>query len=118
MEIKINNLSYKYDQKEVLKDINLTFQQGKIYTILGPNGTGKSTFVKAVLGNEDSICQGEIKLGSNVSIGYIPQEIRFEDENWKKVNKGRCNLSEKSHYLKVQYKSNYTYAYVLKYKTI
>lgn len=47
----------------------------------GKNGTGKSTFVKAVLGNEDSICQGEIKLGSNVSIGYIPQEIRFEDEN-------------------------------------
>lgn len=46
MEIKINNLSYKYDQKEVLKDINLTFQQGKIYTILGPNGTGKSTLLK------------------------------------------------------------------------
>lgn len=67
--------------KILLDGADLYLKYGEKVCLMGKNGTGKSTFVKAVLGNEDSICQGEIKLGSNVSIGYIPQEIRFEDEN-------------------------------------
>ncbi len=66
--------------KILLDGADLYLKYGEKVCLMGKNGTGKSTFVKAVLGNEDSICQGEIKLGSNVSIGYIPQE-RFEDAN-------------------------------------
>ena len=66
--------------KVILDGADLYLKYGEKVCLMGKNGSGKSTFVKAVLyGN--NICQGEIKIGSNVSIGYIPQEIIFEDEN-------------------------------------
>lgn len=66
--------------KVILDGADLYLKYGEKVCLMGKNGSGKSTFVKAILyGN--NICQGEIKIGSNVSIGYIPQEIRFEDEN-------------------------------------
>lgn len=67
--------------KILLDGANLYLKYGEKVCLMGKNGTGKSTFIKNVLGKEDDICQGEIKLGSSVSIGYIPQEIKFEDEN-------------------------------------
>jgi len=42
---------------------------------MGPNGCGKSTLIKKIIENNDS----NIKIGSNVSIGYIPQEIEFNE---------------------------------------
>jgi len=58
---------------------DLYVKYGEKVCLMGKNGSGKSTFVKAIL-NGDNICQGEIKVGSNVSIGYIPQEIKFEND--------------------------------------
>lgn len=66
--------------KVILDEAELFLKYGEKVCLMGKNGAGKSTFIKAVLYG-DNICQGEIKVGSNVSIGYIPQEIRFEDEN-------------------------------------
>lgn len=65
--------------KVILDGANFYLKYGEKVCLMGKNGTGKSTFVKAVLSG-NNICQGEIKLGSNVSIGYIPQEIRFDDD--------------------------------------
>ena len=52
--LKITNLNYsvadKDDKKEILKDINLEFENGKTYCITGPNGSGKSTLVKIIVG--------------------------------------------------------------------
>ena len=48
MKLKISNLSKSYDDKEVLKDINFTFEKGKIYGLLGRNGAGKTTFFNAL----------------------------------------------------------------------
>ncbi len=66
--------------KVIFDGASLYLKYGEKVCLMGKNGSGKSTFVKAVLYG-DNICQGEIKVGSNVSIGYIPQEIRFENEN-------------------------------------
>lgn len=44
MELKINNLSKSFDKKVVLKDVEYTFENGKIYGLLGRNGAGKTTF--------------------------------------------------------------------------
>lgn len=66
--------------KVILDGANMHLKYGEKVCLMGKNGTGKSTFIKTVLG-DDNICQGEIKIGSSVSIGYIPQEIRFEDED-------------------------------------
>lgn len=48
----------------------------------GENGSGKSTLIKMILGIGDGEqLGGEIKIGSNVKIGYLPQEIKFDNEN-------------------------------------
>lgn len=47
--IEIKSLSYTLDKKQILKDINLTFEKGKIYGIIGPNGAGKSTILKHIM---------------------------------------------------------------------
>ena len=44
MELKVEHLSKSFETKEVLKDINFTFEEGKIYGLLGRNGSGKTTF--------------------------------------------------------------------------
>ncbi len=51
MKLEITNLSKSYNEKEVLKQINFTFESGKIYGLLGRNGVGKTTFFNAI--NED-----------------------------------------------------------------
>lgn len=47
--IKINHLSYTIGEKSILKDINLSFREDKIYGIIGPNGAGKSTLLKHIM---------------------------------------------------------------------
>jgi len=46
--IELINLSTGYDKKVILKDINLKFLKGKITSIIGPNGSGKTTFLKSI----------------------------------------------------------------------
>ena len=51
------------------------FSGGERIAILGDNGTGKSTFIKCLLGDED--CGGKIQFGPTVKWGYLPQIIHF-----------------------------------------
>ncbi len=44
--IEIQNLSFSYGKKEVLKNISLELEKGKMYAVLGPNGCGKTSFIK------------------------------------------------------------------------
>lgn len=49
--LEIKNLSYSVkENNDILKNINLKFEDGKIYVITGPNGSGKSTLVKIIMG--------------------------------------------------------------------
>ena len=48
--IKIDNLSFKYGKKEVLNDISMKLESGKIYGLLGENGVGKTTLLKIISG--------------------------------------------------------------------
>ena len=52
--LEIKNLSYNVNekdaQKDILKNVSLTFEDNKIYVITGPNGSGKSTLVKLIMG--------------------------------------------------------------------
>lgn len=52
MDIKLENVffSYKNDKKPVLKDINISFPEGKVTALLGPSGSGKSTLLKLLNG--------------------------------------------------------------------
>ena len=51
MEFIIEHLSKSFEKKEVLRDIDFTFEEGKIYGLLGRNGAGKTTFFNCVNGD-------------------------------------------------------------------
>ena len=71
--LEINHLYKNYDDKEVLKDINLKLKGGKIIGLLGQNGTGKSTLIKLI--NDLLIpTKGNIKVNGN-DIGVETKKI-------------------------------------------
>ena len=78
MKLEIHDLEKNYGKKEVLKDINFTFEEGKIYGLLGRNGAGKTTFFNA-LNNDIPVDEGRFYLedeyGKNklrtTDIGYV-----------------------------------------------
>lgn len=78
--LKTEKLSKKFDNKLLFKNVNLLLTYGQKVALLGKNGTGKSTLIKMILG-EDKDYEGIIKLGTGIKIGYIPQNIIFDDDN-------------------------------------
>lgn len=48
--VKINDLTFSYDEEPVLEKINFTIETGKFYGLLGPNGSGKTTLLRAIAG--------------------------------------------------------------------
>ena len=51
--LKIKDLTVSVENKEILKNFNLEIKSGEIHTIMGPNGTGKSTLSKVIMGDEN-----------------------------------------------------------------
>ncbi|MBQ9071686.1 MAG: ATP-binding cassette domain-containing protein, partial [Bacilli bacterium] len=77
--LKINNLNKSFDNKEILKDINLSIQRGKIIGLLGKNGVGKTTLIK-IINDLLTPTSGEIlikgqKIGveTKKAISYLPE---------------------------------------------
>ncbi len=63
MNLELENLSVKVDNKDILKDFNLKIKPGEIHAIMGPNGVGKSTLSKVIMGYPDyKIVKGDIKV--------------------------------------------------------
>ncbi len=77
--IEIHNLTIGYD--EALATINLEIFQGQRVAVIGPNGHGKSTFVKTIM-QSISALSGEFLLGHQVETGYFDQQLaQFNNEN-------------------------------------
>ena len=83
MSIQIENLSFSYGRHQVLHDINVTIPDGTLVNVLGPNGVGKSTLFRCILGLNSGY-EGTIRVNGkdirslNVKerareISYIPQ---------------------------------------------
>lgn len=80
--IEINNLSFKIDGKQILKDINLKIEEGKIFGIIGPNGVGKTTLLRCLTGIYDATSGNVSYDGQKVydnpevknKIGYVADE--------------------------------------------
>jgi Cu-processing system ATP-binding protein len=85
--IEIKNLNKKFGKLEVLSDVNLTFKKGECIALIGPNGCGKTTLIKSILGmviptkgdvlfNQKSILKEYLY---REQIGYMPQIGRYPD---------------------------------------
>lgn len=77
--IFIKDLFKQYSDKNIFNKANLDIIYGEKIALIGKNGVGKSTLIKIILGYEKDFI-GNIKIGSSVKTGYIPQEIKFENE--------------------------------------
>lgn len=108
--IEIKNLNKKFGKLEVLSDVNLTFKKGECIALIGPNGCGKTTLIKTILGmviptrgdvlfNEKSILKEYLY---REQIGYMPQIGRYPDymtigqiiEMIKKIRNSNQTLDE------------------------
>ena len=108
--IEIKNIYKKFGKLEVLNNINLSFKKGECIALIGPNGCGKTTLIKSILGmviptkgdiwfNEKSILK-EFKYREK--IGYMPQIGRYPDymtvgqiiEMIKQIRKSEHTLDE------------------------
>ena len=72
---KMKNVSKAFGDRTLFSGVELNVEGGERIAILGDNGTGKSTFIRCLLGEED--CEGKIQFGPTVKWGYLPQIIRF-----------------------------------------
>ena len=72
---KMKNVSKSFGERTLFSNVELNVEGGERIAILGDNGTGKSTFIKCLLGEEP--CQGKIQFGPTVKWGYLPQIIKF-----------------------------------------
>jgi energy-dependent translational throttle protein EttA len=75
----ICDLSKKHGQREVLKNIWLSFYPGAKIGVLGKNGTGKSTLLR-IMSGMDKEFEGEARLTEGFSVGFVPQEPRLNPE--------------------------------------
>lgn len=73
---KVKNMTKSFGERTLFSDVELEVEGGERIALLGDNGTGKSTFIKCLLGDED--CQGKIQFGPTVKWGYLPQIIHFD----------------------------------------
>ncbi|MBW7886841.1 MAG: ABC transporter ATP-binding protein [Bacteroidetes bacterium] len=85
--ITIKNLQKNFGKVSVLKNINVTFEEGKVTAVVGPNGSGKTTLIKSILGLV-KLSAGTIEVnGKSIaddfayrnSIGYMPQTARYPE---------------------------------------
>ncbi|HVJ81041.1 MAG TPA: energy-dependent translational throttle protein EttA [Planctomycetia bacterium] len=73
----MQNLSKKHGEKQVLKEVNLSFLPGAKIGVLGRNGTGKSTLLRIMAG-EDTEYDGEAMLMKGYTVGYLSQEPHLD----------------------------------------
>ena len=75
--INIKNLFFKYQKTEVLENVNLTIKDDDFLAIIGPNGGGKSTLLKLILGLLP-LQSGTIEKNiENNQVGYVPQNTNL-----------------------------------------
>ena len=71
----MKNVAKAFGDRTLFSGVELKVEGGERIALLGDNGTGKSTFIKCLLGEEE--CQGKIRFGPTVKWGYLPQIIKF-----------------------------------------
>lgn len=90
--IKAEGLSKSFDDKVILRDVDLLIHFGERAALIGPNGSGKTTFLKMLL-DEEKPDSGVVELGANVMAAYLPQKITFKNEEFTVLECFREDIS-------------------------
>jgi zinc transport system ATP-binding protein len=73
----LSNISLKLDHQQILTNINIELKKGEITTLIGPNGGGKTSIARILIGIL-APSSGEVFLQNNAKIGYMPQRLEIE----------------------------------------
>jgi zinc transport system ATP-binding protein len=76
--VQVEGLSVRYGARTVLSHVSLSVAKGEIVTIVGPNGSGKTSLLRAIIGAVKP-AQGKVSRGSDVKIGYVPQKLHIDE---------------------------------------
>ena len=85
--IRLTNINKQFKKLHALKDINIELKKGQAVSLIGPNGSGKTTIIKSILGlvtpNSGQIFFDDVDITEQVDyrsrIGYMPQIGRYPD---------------------------------------
>lgn len=74
----LDHVNLAHGSRQILQDVSLSLEAGKVLTIIGPNGAGKSTLLRVLLGLQQAD-SGDVKLRGGLSVGYVPQSISIDN---------------------------------------
>lgn len=93
--IEINNLTVKTPQHAIILDnVSLNIMAHDSVALLGNNGCGKSTLIKCIMGDCILNETGDIRVGENVHIGYLPQIIEFVNSKIELLDYFRSEINK------------------------
>ncbi len=76
--IAVKDLSIRYGAHTVLSRVSLSLEKGEIVTIVGPNGSGKTSLLRAIIGAVKP-ADGIVTRGDGVTLGYVPQRLHIDE---------------------------------------
>jgi ATP-binding cassette subfamily F protein uup len=103
--IEAEGVGKSFGERRVLKDVNFILQRGERVGIVGPNGVGKTTFLRVLLGEEPPDA-GKVVIGKNTKVAYYDQQRAVLDpeqtvydaaspgEDWVEIGGQRINLRD------------------------
>ena len=80
--VEMNNVTFAYDGEAIVEDVNLKICQGDFMAMIGPNGGGKTTLLKLMLGllkpDKGTVrVTGQSSQKASTRIGYVPQDVHI-----------------------------------------
>src|SRR5439155_99379 len=77
--LTVDEATIGYGDKILARDISLILRRGECLGVIGPNGSGKTTFLKTILGKIPAL-SGDLRWGAKVQIGYYAQQLEDLDD--------------------------------------
>jgi energy-dependent translational throttle protein EttA len=93
--IEVSNLSKQFNDKILFEDLSFDIPAGAVVGIIGPNGVGKSTLFKLLMGMEQPD-SGEISIGESVQLAYVDQSrdsLNGKNTVWQEISDGQDNMT-------------------------
>ena len=79
--LQIENISKSYGPKVLFEHIGFNINEGDKIALIAPNGTGKSTLLRILAGNDKSDSGGKITFLKHIRIAFLEQEFAFSPDN-------------------------------------
>ena len=93
--VMVDGLTKGFEDRTLIEDLSFSLPQGGIVGIIGPNGVGKTTLFKMIVGEEQPD-DGAIKIGETVDIAYVDQSrsrIAPEKNDWEVISDGESYIT-------------------------